>query len=48
MGGGNFDLKISKKYLLVYDDKSTLLFYPPGEETISIRVTYYDQTAFFT
>ena len=39
IGGRAYLIKIPKKYLWEYDDEGTLLFYPPGKEIITIRVT---------
>ncbi len=39
IGGGAYTIKIPKKYLWEYDKEGTLLFYPKGIETITIRVS---------
>ena len=39
IGGGDYLIEIPKIYLWEYDNEGTLLFYPKGDETITIRVT---------
>ena len=39
IGAGIYLIEIPKKYLWEYDNEDTLLFYPKGEETITMRVT---------
>jgi len=39
IGGGIYLIEVPKIYLWEYDNEDTLLFYPKGDETITIRVT---------
>ena len=39
IGNGAYNITIPKKYLWEYDNENTLLFYPRGPETITIRVS---------
>ncbi len=39
IGAGKYFIEIPKIYLWEYDNEDTLLFYPKGDETITIRVT---------
>lgn len=39
IGAGTHTIIIPSKYDYLYDEEKTLLFYPKGEETITIRVT---------
>ena len=39
IGAGSHKIVIPSKYEYNYDDNQNLLFYPAGEETITIRVT---------
>ncbi len=39
IGGGVYSIEVPKIYSWDYDSDDTLLFYPKGEETITLRVT---------
>lgn len=39
IGDGTYVIEVPKKYLWEYDNEDTLLFYPKGDETITMRVT---------
>ncbi|MGG9962220.1 hypothetical protein [Ferruginibacter sp. SUN106] len=39
IGGGLYSIEVPKIYLWEYDKEDTLLFYPKGDETITLRVT---------
>ena len=39
IGGGTHKVSIPSEYLFQYNDKGTLIFYSPGKETISIRIS---------
>ena len=39
IGGGIYSINIPSSYLWEYDEEGTLLFYSPGEETITLRIT---------
>ncbi len=38
IGGSIYLIEIPKKYLWEYDNEGTLLFYPKGDETITMRI----------